>query len=460
MKRLLKILFSLTFLITVVFLSFIPVKKVFTQNKNEETMRHIEWSRNANIYEVNLRQYTPEGTIKAFLKHLPRLKNMGVDILWIMPINPIGEKNKKGTLGSYYSVKDYKAVNPEFGTLDDFKKLVKEVHNQGMYIVIDWVANHSSWDNVWTKEHPDFYEKDKDGNFKSPFDWTDVIEFDYDNPAMRDSMISAMEYWVKEANIDGFRCDMAGMVPTDFWNEARLRIEKIKPVFMLAEDEENVALVEYAFDMNYTWKMMHILNDVAKGKKNVNDIWENLEWSKNTYPADAYRMYFTSNHDENSWNGTALERYGDGFEAFTILTYVVPGMPLIYSGQEAGNEKRLEFFEKDVIDWSNLKYESFYTKLNNLKKLNHALWNGVAGGEIININKNNNDKVFACERRKDNDRVVAIINLSNKKQQFTFKEDANTGSFKDLFSGKDIVVEKGQKIILKPWQYVVYYSSK
>ena len=422
-------------------------------------MRHVEWSRKSNIYEVNIRQYTPEGTINAFRKHLPRLKNMGVDILWLMPVQPIGEVNRKGSLGSYYSVKDYKAVNPEFGTMDDFKLLVKEAHQMDMHIIIDWVANHSSWDNVWAAEHPDFYRKKEDGTFDSPFDWTDVIAFDYNNTAMRESMINALEFWIKETDIDGYRCDVAGLVPTDFWNEARQRLDKIKPVFMLAEDEDNVSLVEYAFDMNYTWKMLHIMNDIAIGKKNVKDIWTNLEWSKNTFPADVYRMYFTSNHDENSWNGTAIERYGKGYKAFAVLTYVVPGMPLIYSGQEADLKKRLKFFDKDTIDWNRLPQEEFYKKLNFLKKENKALWNGIAGGDIINLNKDN-ENIFACERKKEGNRVVALINLTEKQQTFTFVDDANTGEFVRLFNGKKIRVEKGTTFIMEPWEYIVLTTER
>jgi glycosidase len=462
MNQKLKILFSLTFLACL--LVVLPDgHRLYGQKKEgikhlekkELKMRHVEWSRKANIYEVNMRQNTEAGTINAFREHLPRLKKMGVDILWIMPIQPIGEENRKGSLGSYYSVKDYTAVNPEFGTMEDFKAMVKEIHDLGMHVIIDWVANHSSWDNVWAKEHPEFYEKKEDGTFNSPFDWTDVIAFDYNNPAMRDSMYKALEFWVKETDIDGYRCDVAGMVPTDFWNEARTRLDKIKPVFMLAEDEDNVSLVEYAFDMNYTWKMLHLMNDIAKGEKGVSEIWKNLEWSAETFPSDTYRMYFTTNHDENSWNGTTKERLGDGAQAFAVLTYVLPGMPLVYSGQEAGNDKRLRFFDKDTIDWSRLPLESFYTKLNAMKKENKALWNGVAGGPILDITNGKNDKVFACERHKDGNRVVAVINLSDKQQMLTLNEDANTGEFEELFTGKKVFIEKGQQFVLEPWDYVV-----
>ncbi len=459
MKQRIKILFSLALSILLISAGLTSCNQTSAKKEKQEKsklqMKHADWSRNANIYEVNIRQYTPEGTINAFRKHLPRLKDMGVDILWLMPVQPIGKKNRKGTLGSYYSVRDYKAVNPEFGTMDDLKALVSEAHGMGMHVILDWVANHSSWDNVWTKEHPDFYEKNEDGSFHSPYDWTDVIEFNYDNPAMRDSMIRALEFWVKKADVDGYRCDVAGMVPTDFWNDVRTRLEKIKPVFMLAEDEDNVELVEYAFDMNYTWKMMHLMNDIVKGKKKASKIWGNLAWSKHTFPSYVYRMYFTSNHDENSWNGTTKERLGDGTQAFAVLTYLVPGMPLIYSGQEAANAKRLRFFEKDTIDWSNVALGGFYKTLNELKKNNKALWNGTAGGDIIRIGRDQNKNVFACERKKDDNRILAIINLSAKKQKFTIDSDMFVGDFTDVFRDEKVTIDVGHQFDLEPWQYIV-----
>lgn len=209
-----------------------------------------EWVKNAVIYEVNVRQYTPEGTFNAFTEHLPRLKTLGVDILWFMPVNPIGVKNRKGPLGSYYSVKDYTAVNPEFGTMEDFRRLVEQVHEQGMYAIIDWVPNHTAWDHRWTKEHPDWYKQDEKGEFVSPFDWTDVIQLDYDNEEMRQEMIEEMIFWIRESDIDGYRCDVAHMVPVDFWDEARKELDKVKPVFMLAESDQYF-LHKNAFDMTY-----------------------------------------------------------------------------------------------------------------------------------------------------------------------------------------------------------------
>lgn len=463
MKQKIKILFSLALPALLIVVGLTSCNQSITKKEKKEPtqlkMKHADWTKNANIYEVNIRQYTPEGTINAFRKHLPRLKDMGVDILWLMPVQPIGVKNRKGSLGSYYSVRDYKTVNPEFGTMDDLKALISEAHQKGMHVILDWVANHSSWDNVWAKEHPEYYEKNEDGSFHSPYDWTDVIEFNYDNPAMRDSMIRALEFWVKETDVDGYRCDVAGMVPTDFWNDARTRLEKLKPVFMLAEDEDNVGLVEYAFDMNYTWKMMHLMNDIAKGNKKVSALWDNLAWSKQTFPSYTYRMYFTSNHDENSWNGTTKERLGNGAQAFAVLTYVVPGMPLIYSGQEAGNTKPLRFFEKDTIDWSNVALGGFYKTLNELKKNNNALWNGKAGGEIIEIGRGQNDNVFACERRKADNKILAIINLSAEKQLFSIDSDEFIGDYTDIFRNEKVTIDVGHQFNLKPWEYIVLKNT-
>jgi len=453
-----KKLFSLLVLsLAVVMLTFAQAetkKKKYTK-KNMSEQKHVDWSRNANIYEVNIRQYTPEGTFKAFEKHLPRLKKMGVDILWIMPIHPVSQLNRKGTLGSYYAVQDYKAVNPEFGEMKDFKRLVEHAHSLGMKVIIDWVANHSGWDNVWTKDHADFYEKDKDGKLVSPFDWTDVISFDYNNPEMRAAMTDALKFWLTETNIDGYRCDVAGMVPTDFWEDARRQMETIKPVFMLAEDEDNADLLRYAFDMNYSWKLHKLMNSIAKGESNAKQIWDNILWSGTTFPEDAYRMNFTTNHDENSWNGTIGERLGDAKNAMAVLAWTTPGMPLIYSGQEAGLNKRLEFFEKDTIDWGDYKYEDFYTKLNALKKNNPALNAGADGGMMIQISEGENENIFAFKREKNENTIVVVLNLSNSAQDFTIKSEQVSGKFTNVFSGEEINITKNLELKLEPWQYLV-----
>jgi glycosidase len=316
---------------------------------------HPEWAKNAVIYEVNLRQYTPEGTFKAFEQHLPRLKAMGVDILWLMPVNPIGIKNRKGSLGSYYSIKDYLGINPEFGTLDDFKSLIKKIHALGMHVIIDWVANHTSWDNNLITEHPDWYTHDPGGKIIPPVaDWTDVADLNYDKKELREYMTNALIYWVKETGIDGFRCDVAGMLPVHFWNEAIPKVKAIKHVFMLAEDE-TPEMHDTAFDMTYSWEVYHMMNDIAKGKKTADKMDSVLKKDAAKFPPNAYRMQFTTNHDENSWNGTEYARLGDGAKAFAVMSYTIPGMPLIYSGQESairitsiGGTSR---FQLSILPW-------------------------------------------------------------------------------------------------------------
>ncbi len=419
-------------------------------------MKHLEWTRNANIYEVNIRQYTPEGTFDAFRKHLPRLKNMGVDILWLMPVFPVGEKNRKGSLGSYYAVKDYHGINPEFGTKEDLHELIEEAHQLGMKVILDWVANHSAWDNIWATEHPEYYEKDEHGNFISPYDWTDVISFDYNNGEMREAMTEALKYWVRDFDIDGYRCDVAGMVPTDFWNNARRELDEIKPVFMLAEDEDNVDLLREAFDMNYSWKLHHLMNDIARENKKATEIWNYYEWNDSVFAPDMYRMTFTSNHDENSWNGTVKERMGEkASDAFAVFTFVAPGFPLIYSGQEAGLDKRLRFFDKDTIDWNNLSKESFYTKLVELKHSNPALWNGVAGGEFIPLSKGINDDILAFYRQKENNKILVLMNLSQNPHYFKLENEQLTGNYTNFETGESFHFTGKHRWHLDPWEYVI-----
>ena len=307
---------------------------------------------------------------------------MGIDILWLMPINPIGKLNRKGSLGSYYSISDYNKVNPEFGTLNDFKNLVNEAHKLGMKVIVDWVANHTSWDNVWTKTHPEFYKRDKDGNFEPPVaDWTDVIGLNFNNPKLWIAMENSMEYWIKECDIDGYRCDVAGMVQMPFWNFVRKELDKIKPVFMLAE-AEGTQFHKHAFDMTYAWEFHNITKEIYAGKQTVKDLDNYFIKENSNYNPDAYRMAFTSNHDENSWKGSVFERYGEAAKTFAVLCGVVKGMPLVYSGQEAGMNKSLRFFDKDTIEWKKSDFREIYSKLIHLKLKNKALWNGNAGGEM------------------------------------------------------------------------------
>lgn len=424
------------------------------QNNFPGLFKTPDWAKALSIYEVNIRQFTEAGTFKEFEKHLPRLNDVGAGILWLMPINPIGEKNRKGPLGSYYSVKDYLAVNPEFGSLDDFKSLVNKAHAMGMYIIVDWVANHSAWDNVWVGTHPDFYTKDSAGNFVPPIqDWGDVIDLNYDNKDLWKEMINALKYWVKECDIDGYRCDVAGMVPIEFWIEARKELEKIKPVFMLAEWDKPE--IHEAFDMSYDWNFHKIMNSIYKEEMTASDIVEHFTDDKKYFPADAIRMLFTSNHDENSWNGTEFERLGEAAETFAVLTCVLPGMPLVYSGQEAGFNKRLSFFDKDTITWKEHPMKDVYKKLFMLRNINQAL----LPESSINFFDINDDDLILFTRSTDDEKVFAIFNLSKDEKDFSFYDKSMNGNFRNYFTGKIADFSISQNLKLNPWSYKIFVKQ-
>ena len=420
---------------------------------------HPAWSRDAAIYEVNLRQYSPGGTFAEFAARLPRLKAMGVRILWLMPIHPIGVVNRKGTLGSYYSVRDYLAVNPEYGTIDDLKSLVSQAHQLGMYVIIDWVANHTAWDNPLTREHPDWYTRDASGNFAPPVpDWSDVIDLNYESPGLRRYMIDAMKFWVTTCDIDGFRCDVAEMVPLDFWVAARAELESIKPILMLAEGE-SPALEEQAFDATYGWELFKLMRQIADGARSAADIWAYLDRDHAAHPADAYRMYFTSNHDENSWNGTPYEMFGDGVRAFAVLAATLDGIPMVYSGQEAGLRHRLAFFDKDSIPWKDDEFGSLYTALLNLKLANRALWNGDSGGAVERVKTSNDNAVLAFRRERGDDRVVVVINLSQRSQQVELRGKPFAGDYTDVMTGRPVTLRDGTWLKLQPWDYRVWAAG-
>ncbi|VBB45750.1 Alpha amylase catalytic region [uncultured Paludibacter sp.] len=415
-----------------------------------------EWAKNANIYEVNVRQYTPEGTFEAFQKHLPRLKKMGVDILWLMPINPIGEKNRKGTLGSYYAVKDYTAVNPEFGTEGDLKNLVNEAHKLGMKVIIDWVANHTAWDNVWIQPHPDWYTQDSLGKIIIPkgTDWEDTADLNYDNPELRRAMIDAMSYWVKNVDIDGFRCDVAGMVPLSFWLHARKELDEIKPnLFFLAEDGEPI--IHRAFDMTYDWPLKDIINDIAQGKKNVTDIIKHFNDESVRFNSEDVRMHFITNHDENTWAGDEYERLKNQqtVDAFTILTYMIPGMPLTYTGQEEPLKKRLKFFDKDTVGFKTYARQELITKLNELRKRNEALWSTDYKTSFKLLNNTAPTDVLSFIRFKGNNKIICVLNLSSKEQTFKITDEI-VGDFTN-YLGESIMLKTNTEIKLKPWGYSI-----
>lgn len=448
-----KQLFSLA-LIALMAMACTPSKQTSTEPVVDSTA-HTSWVYDAVIYEVNTRQHTPEGTFAAFQSHLPRLKELGVDILWFMPIQPIGEVERKGTLGSYYSIKDYVAVNPEFGTLDDFKRVVDEAHQQGMKVILDWVANHTSRDAKWLGEHPYWYTTDSLGNVLAPYDWTDVADLNYDNADMRAQMIQDMLFWVREADIDGFRCDVASEVPTDFWEVAKDSLLAVKPsLFMLAEAEEP-SLHNKAFDAYYAWDMHHRMNAVAQGKEPVDSLRQSLTRMQTRFVEAAIPMFFTSNHDENSWNGTEFERMGNAAEAFAVLSYTLPGMPLIYNGQEVGFNRRLSFFEKDSIDWNfDAPQMAFYTKLNALKKSHPALKSPELGNNFVEIPTNQPATVWAFSRTLDSDTIVCVFNFSANPQTVEFSNPLPIDGLTNWTTGESAVAVS--TIELTPWEYRIY----
>ncbi|MBF6640684.1 alpha-glucosidase C-terminal domain-containing protein [Flavobacterium sp. J49] len=426
------------------------------QPKEFVEVKHPEWSKNATIYEANIRQFTPEGTFKAFEAHLPRIKAMGIDIIWLMPIHPIGVEKRKGTLGSEYSVKDYYGVNPEFGTKEDFKHLVDKIHSMGMHIIIDWVANHSSWDNQLVKDHPDWYTKTEEGNFQPTpwYDWDDVIDFDYDKPELRKYMTEALVYWVKDFDIDGYRCDTAGFIPTDFWDNARAEMDAVKPVFMLGEWESR-DLHKKAFDMTYSWTLFDKMVAVTRDKKSIAGLVEYMAHDVSTFPRDGYRMLFTDNHDMNSWNNNMEYNFGDGLEASIVLTGTINGMPLVYGGQEAGLNRSLKFFDKDLIDWSKMPYEGLFKKLFALKHRNPALWNGNEGGVMVRLYNDKMEQVISFSRTKDKNRVIPIINYSDKPVTVKLNSKYLKGDYTEVFSGKKTALKGDDILTLKPWEYAV-----
>lgn len=416
-----------------------------------------DWAKDATIYEINTRQFSHEGTFNAMRKHLPRLKALGIDILWFMPIHPIGKLNRKQGLGSYYSVQDYRGVNDEFGNFEDFKSLVDTAHQMGFKVILDWVANHTSFDHAWVEAHPEWYKHDSNNKIVSPYDWTDVAQLNYEtNAPLWNAMISDMKYWVTDANIDGFRCDVAGMVPVAFWERARVELDSIKPVFMLAEDEGTPALLTKAFDANYGWEFHHVMNKIAKGEKNAEDVFAFFTKNDSIFPANSYRMNFITNHDENSWNGTEFERMGDAVKTMAVMSFTVPGFPLIYNGQEVALDHRLKFFEKDEIDWTKeTDLTAFYTRLNEIKKDNQAIWNGNSGGDFVKVETDNPEKVLAFSRTKGISKIFVLINLSNEEQSVGLKNKKAAGSYTDLITGNKVMLNTSNSIDIPAWSYLV-----
>lgn len=396
-------------------------------------VQHPDWSADAVIYEVNLRQFTPEGTIKAFDGHLDRLAELGVDILWFMPVHPIGILDRKGELGSYYSVKDYKDINPEFGNLEDFGEMVKKAHSLGMKVILDWVANHTSRDNGWIEEHPDWYVRDSAGVIIAPSDWTDVAKLDYGNRKMRDAMIDALSFWVETYDIDGYRCDVAGLVPVDFWEEAFAHLKTLKKDLFFLSEAENPVLNENAFDAYYGWDNHKIMNRLARGEANAEDYMKYLAEHDKKFPQQSIQMNFTSNHDENSWKDTEFARMGDAARQFAAFTFVIPGMPLIYSGQEVGSKKALKFFERDPIEWNDEEdFTGFYKNLIAMRDAHPSMYAPRVGAPMKILRTSEPENIFAFERKLKDDGFTAIFNFSAEEIDVEIEEGNLAGKIYKL----------------------------
>ncbi len=435
------------------------------------TLTHPQWSKDATIYQINLRQFTDEGTFAAAEAHLPRLRELGARILWLMPIHEIGLQNRKGGLGSPYAVRDYYSVNAEFGTGEDLRHFVAAAHELGMYVILDWVANHTAWDNVLVTEHPEWYVTDWKGDYMPTpwWDWDDIIDLDYTNPELREWMTQAMVHWVRDYDVDGYRCDVAGFVPVDFWEQVRRELDAVKPVFLLAE-WENRDLHRAAFDMTYGWSWNEMMHAIAQGTAKASALKVYYAWNAKAYPRDIMRMLFVSNHDHNAWDGTEFERFGDALDAAIVLSVVSEGMPLMYNGQEAGQDKRLEFFDRDPIVWRDHPMGEFYRRLWALKRTNTALWNAAWGAPMLHIPTSDEDNVLAFTRRNERDHVVCVLNLSPGTVDIGLGPapeqtggrtlvGPHFGTFIDFFTGDTVVVDGHTRMELPPWGYVLLVAE-
>jgi glycosidase len=415
---------------------------------------HPAWMMQGNVYEVNIRQYTPEGTFRAFEAHLDRLRDMGVHTLWFMPIQPISKKDRKGTLGSYYAVADYTGINPEYGTMDDWKHLVESAHAKGFKVLIDWVPNHSGADHYWLTQHPDFYVRDSSGNAISQFDWTDTRKLNHSNPELRDTMIEQMKFWIRTSNIDGFRCDMAHLVPQEFWIPCVQELKKMKNIFMLAEADA-AWLHTAGFDATYGWPEFHLMNDIAAGKKKPTDLVNFLQQLDSTFPANAIRLRFTSNHDENSWNKADYGTLPGAIHApFSVLTHTLPrSLPLVYSGQEEPILRAIPFFEKDTMVFKQLGRAAFYQSLYRLRKNNAALQpNAPCLFYVTSLP----EQVLAFTRENGKSKILVLVNLSAQPINFQIKDAKLAGKARNIFNNSTESLSVDANFALDAWGYRVY----
>ncbi|MDP2137617.1 MAG: alpha-amylase family glycosyl hydrolase [Candidatus Didemnitutus sp.] len=418
-----------------------------------------DWVRSGVVYEINVRQYSAAGNFAAVTADLPRLRALGVDILWLMPIHPIGEVNRKGPLGSYYAVRDYLGINPEFGTKDDFRAFMTAAHSQGFRVILDWVGNHTAWDNPLAADHPDYYLRDDAGTYQPPtgFDWTDVIQLDFSNPAVLDYQTMALTYWVKEFGVDGYRCDYATGVPTTFWNELTARLRRVRADLFFLSESDLPQHQLHAFNASYGFDMMHAINAVGAGTKGVSHLDDTLTRSRVRLPAGGALMYYTSNHDENSWQGTEFERLGAGTAAFAVLSFMLDGIPLIYNGQEIGLDRRLEFFERDPIIWPGTGHAltPFYQILVHLRRTHPALR---TGAPMRRIDTTGQESIYALLRGQAGSRIVTLLNLTGKEALADAYDPALAGRWRDAFTGEEVTLAATVPLELKAWQYRVLVS--
>lgn len=405
-----------------------------------------------------MRQFTEEGTFDAFAAHLPRLKDMGVGILWFMPIHPIGSRNRKGTLGSYYSISDFTDVNPEYGSKADFKNIVDQAHALGMKVILDWVANHAAWDNVWTVDHPDFFVRDETGHFKAPYDWEDVIQFNHQNPEQQQYMIDAMKYWITDFDVDGFRADLAHLTPLPFWINARQQTSELKKDLIWLAETEDIPYHD-AFDISFTWQWMHASEAYCKGQKSFSDLILTLDNYKNNFPENALRMYFTSNHDENSWTSTAYEKYGNNVKALSVFNATWYGIPMIYSGEEAGLNKRLFFFDKDYIDWTvDPSLHDFYKTLLQFRKGNPVVEAGFASFPTLLKNATAHN-LLGYYRSINDHALFVLINLSTEEHHYVVDPEVVDGQYLNVFTNNSQQLFSGDSLLLRAGEYLVLYRQ-
>jgi alpha-amylase len=435
----------------------------------EQPLKTPDWVKNAVVYQVNIRTFSPEGDFKGVENHLPRLADLGVDVLWLMPIYPICVRERKchpeaetPCLGSPYAPYDFYSVNPDFGSADDFRNFVKKSHELGMKVILDFVPNHTGWDSRWMVKHPEWFKRDSD-NIILPVTsdqgeiWADIAQFDLSNKQLRKNWMEVHEFWVKEFDIDGYREDCAWAIAADWWYELRQRLDKIKPVYMLAEDEvHGREQFNTCFETNYGWETHHVMKQIFNGERPASALHAHTEAVKQKFGTRGWQLNFTQNHDENTWKGTEKELFGAGADTFFALCFAIEGMPLIYSGQEAGLDKRLWFFNKDEIDWSNLaRTKRLVKKLVDAKHKNKALWNGEHGGAIEKVPTGADDKIYAFYREKEGNRVLGIFNLSNEVIKTNMASEKVTGFYHEATCNCPYDIKPNGAVNLMPYEFLL-----